>query len=338
MKVFDLAELPKPMVVTELTKEQFEQEIQPLGVPVVVKEFAQNWPIVQASKQGQDMLSYLKQSMLDSDTAISVTRIPKSEKSRMFYNEMMTAMNFGVAKLPLSNCLSRMSNDTQQADYAAQCVRLKDYFPGLLDQVNNPLIASSVSPFIWFGNRVVVAPHFDESDNIAVVAAGKRRFTLFPPQQTPNLYIGPLDFTPAGQPISLVNILDPNLDQHPNYPKAYEAALSVELTPGDAIYIPTPWWHHVQSLSDFNVLMNYWWNQSDLGTAKPFAAILHAMQAFRHLPLSQRKDFEALLKYYALDEAGPSHEHLPDHAKGWLGPDSQRTRLEIEHFIREFSK
>lgn len=336
--MFDLKDLPSPMVVTEITKAQFERDIQPLGVPVVIKGFAKNWPIVEASKQSHDMLKYLEQSMLEPDKIISVTRIPKSEKSRMFYNQAMTAMNFGVAQLPLSNCLNRMQHDTLQADYAAQCVRLNDYFPDLLKQINNPLIDSSVSPFIWFGNRVVVAPHFDESDNIAVVAAGKRRFTLFPPVQTPNLYIGPLEFTPAGQPISLVNILEPDINQHPKYPKAYEAALSVELAPGDAIHIPTPWWHHVQSLADFNVLMNYWWNQSDLGTAKPFAAILHAMQAFRHLPISQKQHFAALLQYYALEETEHSHEHLPKHAKGWLGPDSQRNRLEIEHFIREFSK
>ncbi|AGH44341.1 cupin-like domain-containing protein [Paraglaciecola psychrophila] len=87
---------------------------------------------------------------------------------------------------------------------------------------------------------MTVAPHFDEASNIAVVAAGKRRFTFFPPEQIKNLYIGPLDFTPSGQPISLVNLRDPDLKRFPRYEEAYKNAMSVELNPGDAIYIPSP--------------------------------------------------------------------------------------------------
>jgi hypothetical protein len=55
---------------------------------------------------------------------------------------------------------------------------------------------------IWIGNRTRIAAHYDLPDNVAVVAAGHRRFTLFPPEQVRNLYVGPVDFTrrPAGQP------------------------------------------------------------------------------------------------------------------------------------------
>ena len=335
---FDLSKLPKPSIHTNVTKVEFEHELKPMGMPFVIQDFASNWEPVKAANNQQNMHSYLKSCASVLSKPMSLSRIPTTENSRMFYNQDMTAMNFGVAELPLEKGLERMLTDTQEADYAAQCVPIEQYFDKLLPQIDNPLVENTLTPFIWFGNKVVVAPHFDESDNIAVVVAGKRRFTLFPPQQTENLYIGPLEFTPAGQPISLVNILEPDLTQHPKYASAYEHALSIELAPGDAIYIPTPWWHHVQSLSSFNILVNYWWNDSDLGTAKPLAAILHAMQAFRHLPKAQQKAFASMLQYYAFDDPKKSHEHIPKHAKGWLDEANDKTRLELEHFIRVFSK
>ena len=46
------------------------------------------------------------------------------------------------------------------------------------------------------------------------MVAGRRRFTLFPPEQVANLYIGPLDLTPAGQPVSLVDQAQPDLVRH----------------------------------------------------------------------------------------------------------------------------
>lgn len=336
-----MLDLPEPLIVEKVTKTQFINDLQPLGKPFVMRGFADDWEIVKQIKQfesnSSSTINYLQQHASNPLQNVPTTRIPASEKSRMFYNPDMTAMNFGVADLPLHNCLDRMRGNTDEAQYAAQCVSIEKVFPHLLSKISNPLVEETLSPFIWFGNRVVVAPHFDETNNIAVVAAGTRRFTLFPPQQTKNLYVGPLDFTPAGQAISLVNILAPNLELHPQYSQAYRSSLSVELTPGDAIYIPTPWWHHVQSLSDFNILINYWWNQCDAGTAKPLAALLHAMQAFKSLPPAQRDGFKAMLDHFVFDDPYNAHAHIPEHAKGWLGNLTPERRKELDHFIKAFS-
>jgi hypothetical protein len=41
-----------------------------------------------------------------------------------------------------------------------------------------------------------------------------------------------------------------------------EVAQEVELVPGDALFIPRDWYHHVEALERFNVLVNYWWDSS----------------------------------------------------------------------------
>ena len=38
---------------------------------------------------------------------------------------------------------------------------------------------------LWLGNRTRIAAHYDLPDNLAVVAAGRRRFTVFPPTTPP---------------------------------------------------------------------------------------------------------------------------------------------------------
>jgi len=92
---------------------------------------------------------------------------------------------------------------------AVQSALIADCLPGFLADHAMPLLPATIAPRIWIGNRVTTPTHFDESNNIACVVAGRRRFTLFPPEQIANLYIGPIDFAPTGTPISLVNLPDP---------------------------------------------------------------------------------------------------------------------------------
>jgi ribosomal protein L16 Arg81 hydroxylase len=50
--------------------------------------------------------------------------------------------------------------------------------------------------------------------------------------------------------------------EHPDYarfPRLREAEMFVaELDPGDVIYIPRGWWHHVRTL-DLSIAVNFWW-------------------------------------------------------------------------------
>jgi hypothetical protein len=172
---------------------------------------------------------------------------------------------------------------------------------------------------LWLGNRTRTAAHWDLPQNLACVVAGRRRFTLFPTEQVANLYVGPLDFTLAGQPISLVDIDAPDLERHPRFAQALEAAQTAELGPGDALYMPSLWWHAVASLDELGAMINFWWRDAEPPLLTPLNALYHAVITMKNLPPRELAAWRTLFDHYAFEENGDPAEHLPEQARGILG-------------------
>lgn len=327
----------EPRDVTGISPDDFKTLIAEGYEPVVMRHFAKDWPILEAATESpQAVVNYLKR--FDTGQALPMVVAPAETGGRMFYNATYDGFNFDHEEATLSRGLDRMlarSTSNGEPFRFFQCLPVSRCMPKLADELDNPLVPADTQPGIWIGTRITVAAHFDESKNIAVVAAGRRRFTLFPPQQVANLYVGRLDFTPAGQPISLADPKDPDFVRHPRFRQALDAALSVELGPGDAIYIPTPWWHHVESLEPLNVLVNYWWDGAPAASALPFTALVHAIQAFRHMPPGERDAWQALLNHYVFDENGDPAAHLAPHDPGILGPTSPALVRHIHRWLAQ---
>ena len=165
---------------------------------------------------------------------------------------------------------------------------IDNWLPGFRDE--NDLVLGDRSPLasLWIGNRSRVAPHYDFPTNIACSVAGRRRFTLFPPEQLHNMYVGPIDRSPAGQPISLVDLADPDYQRFPKFEQALQASQAADLVPGDAILIPSMWWHHVEAMDSLNVLVNYWWRSTPSFMGPPLSVLQHAILGLRDLPEDQR--------------------------------------------------
>ena len=58
----------------------------------------------------------------------------------------------------------------------------------------------------------------------------------------------------------MVDFANPDFEKYPRFREAIAAGQMAELEPGDAVFIPAMWWHHVEGLSAFNTLVNYWWS------------------------------------------------------------------------------
>jgi hypothetical protein len=186
---------------------------------------------------------------------------------------------------------------------------------------------------MWIGNQTMTAPHYDNMENIACVVAGRRKFTLFPIEQLPNLYMGPPDLTPAGQPISLVDIRAPDYARFPRYREAEAHGLVATLEPGDAIYIPTLWWHGVESLDSVNVMVNTWWRDVPSYLGSPMTALLSGLLALRDLPEAQRAAWKVVFDNLVFETNGPAFDHLPDAARGAFGPITRSSAAHLRNLL-----
>lgn len=198
----------------------------------------------------------------------------------------------------------------------------------------NPPIAS-----IWIGTRTTATAHYDMSNNMAVCAAGRRRFTLFPPDQVANLYPGPLEPTPGGQVVSMVDFRDPDFAAHPRFRDALATAQVAELEPGDLLFYPALWWHHVEALDRFNILVNYWWNTTPAFIDNPHNAMLHALLSLRDRPEHEKRGWRSLFDYYVFGPADRPAAHLPEAARGNLAPmDEMRARRLRAYLLQRLNR
>jgi hypothetical protein len=290
--------------------------------PVLLKGLVADWPMVRAAADSsQSADAYLRRFYRDA-TVGAWLGAPEIG-GRFFYNEAFNGFNFRPELMKLDAVLAmleRHSNDERPPAIYVGSTTVDTCLPGF--RAENDLGFGARDPLmsIWIGNRTRIAAHHDLPDNLACVAAGRRRFTLFPPDQLGNLYIGPLDLTPAGQAVSLVDFAHPDLEKFPKFADAMAQASIVELDPGDALFIPSLWWHHVEALDSFNVLINYWWRQSPDHMDSPMNALMLALMSVRDLPLAQRRDWQEMFRHYVFEADATTTAHIPEHARGLLSP------------------
>ncbi|WP_245841889.1 cupin-like domain-containing protein [Sphingomonas lenta] len=307
-------------------RRRFDEEIRPAGQPAILRGLGADWPAVRAARGGADaVVAYLKRFSHPEPVA-AIVGAPEIE-GRFFYTPDLTALNFTRGKSPLDPFLDRLLRD-RDADrpyaIAVQSIPAAELVPGFERENATDLVDSAVAPRLWLGNAIRVATHYDLQENVGVVIAGRRRFTLFPPDQVANLYMGPLELTPAGTPISLVDPAHPDLDRYPRFADALAVAQEATLEPGDAIYIPFHWWHAVDSLDPVNILMNYWWSPAPEGMASPYDALLLALFSLGVLPPDQRAAWRTMFDHLVFRTGGDPAAHLPPHAQGVLGPADRR--------------
>lgn len=312
------------------------EEVASLTEPVVLKGLVSGWPIVQKSQiSDREVDHYLRH--FDGGVPVQAFTGDAEIGGRIFYDENLSKTNFDQVQTSLLWVLDQIhkhENDSAPPTFYMGSTAVDYCLPGLSEQNSLDPRDLKATVRIWIGNRTTVAAHYDTLDNIACVCTGKRRFTLFPPGQLSNLYIGPIDFTPGGQSVSLVDFKQPDFDQFPRFANALEHAQTAELEAGDAIFIPSMWWHHVESSNKLNILLNYWWRRSPYYLGAPHDALMHAILSIRDLPIDQRKAWQGIFDHYIFAANDQTVGHIPADAQGILGVLDEDSARKIRALLR----
>jgi len=311
-----IAELPADSVSD---KERFFTDVVERCKPLVLRGLCQHWPVVGAAADGA-LAPYI--GAFDRGEPGEAFIGDAAIAGSYSYGEDLAGFNFTRERLTISQALARIEGAAAQP--GNECVYLgslptRIHLPGFAEDNAMPLLPANVQPRVWLGSASRIACHYDTMDNLACVAAGRRRFTLYPPDAIGDLYVGPIDHTMAGQPISLAAGSAPGDPRYPRFAAAQERALAVELEPGDALYLPKLWWHQVEALSGVNLLVNYWWDAFSSGPDAPSTTMMLAMIAIAERPEAERAAWRAYFDHYVFRPHGHPLGHLPPERHGILG-------------------
>jgi hypothetical protein len=309
------------------------------GRPLVIRGLVREWPVVKLALQSDTAFAQ-RLAALDNGTDVTTLLIAPEGDGIIGYTPDMSGFNYQHFKVSLTLGLQRLASYSRRGKapgLVIQSVPIRDCMPGFLAEHALPFLDPRVEPRLWMGNKVTTPTHFDSQHNIACVVCGTRRFTLFPPEQLPNLYVGPLDYAPTGAAISMARLDRPDDPRYPRLKLALAAAQVAELHPGDAIYMPPLWWHHVESLDVLNALVNYWWSPVEVEgytTGHARAALYHCLLAFRVLPPAERDHWRRLLDYYVFGDED-ALAHIPAERRGVLGPLTAETAEQLKQGARQ---
>uniref|UniRef100_A0A7S4LKH8 JmjC domain-containing protein n=1 Tax=Eutreptiella gymnastica TaxID=73025 RepID=A0A7S4LKH8_9EUGL len=125
---------------------------------------------------------------------------------------------------------------------------------------DQPFFGGFANAKLWMGQRGIVMPmHYDSTDNLYVMAWGRKRAIIGPPGQLDALYRYPNAHPLVGS--SQVNLSSADLEKYPNFQHAQ--LQEVIVGPGDILYLPAWWWHQFEQPFEDTAALNLWSRDRD---------------------------------------------------------------------------
>ena len=166
---------------------------------------------------------------------------------------------YEMREMILSRALELMRSPDTDLKYYVMQRSLHLYFPELVADISVPKLVDTADLAVvnlWLGSAGNVTPlHYDHSNNLLFQSYGKKVILIYPPEQTDYLY--PLPSSSRFAFVSELDLLRPDPERFPLFAKADPVEALLE--PGDTLFLPAFWWHHVHSV-ELSISINYWWN------------------------------------------------------------------------------
>jgi hypothetical protein len=335
-----MTQTPQEIAAPELSSPERARELLAGGRPVIIRGLVGDWPVVKAARESpQALRAYLAQFNCGNNVEVFVG--DSAIRGKYYYNAGLQGFNFERRAMKFLDAVDSMLTAADQPTAPSVyigSVPTADCMPGFA--AVNPLpLAAGAAARIWLGTAANISSHYDTFDNLACVIAGRRRFTLYAPELIGRLYIGPIDNTMAGPPVSLAaSAPEGSATEFPLFEGIRDQALIAELEAGDVLYLPKLWWHQVESTAAINGLVNYWWDAFASGPDSPYTSLLLAMITIAERPAAERQAWKAFFDHYVFRTNGHPLAHLPPEQHGLLGPlkpdNYSRIRARIMRLLR----
>ncbi|HZH03120.1 MAG TPA: cupin-like domain-containing protein [Myxococcaceae bacterium] len=308
--------------------------------PVVLTGCMEEWALFQALQgcsSDPERLAVLDGLM--KDERVCFQTLPRSARGQYHYRNDLTGPSYETSTdlVPFDNFSGRLreSLSGRSEDYvymkAHNVSEDSAFFRALGENVLYLLRPEQLDPGVWIGSHgQVVNLHYDDFHNFICMGAGGKRVTLFPPDVMADIYHGPFDLTLGSACASQVRLIDADLERFPRFRRALGEAMVTVLEPGDVLYTPPYWWHHVESFG-FTVMVN---NRVPLMPIEQYEAlaenVTRAIRLFVSAPAEVRQAQAALYARQVFARPRPPAE--PVGSDDPYAKHLDETRALAEHF------
>ncbi|MDX1762078.1 MAG: cupin-like domain-containing protein [Christiangramia sp.] len=222
----DLQNIPRRK---NLSREDFLKEYFIPKKPVVIEDLTENWPAYQKWN-----FEYFREKAGD-----VVVPLYDGKPARGRQNSHGPAM-----KVPFREYLDIL--ESGPTDLRMFFFNLLQNCPELVDDFEYPDLGVKFFkklPVLFIGgegSKVVMHYDMDLANNFHFNFVGKKRVILYPPDQTGLLYKVPYSIVS----MEIIDMDDPDFVKYPALAKA--KGFETTLDHGDALYIPSHWWHWIK--------------------------------------------------------------------------------------------